>query len=419
MKATLLTIGDELLIGQVVDTNAAWLGEQLNLLGVELVRNVTLGDDEAVLRDELERACATSDLVLLTGGLGPTDDDITRDVVARYFEVPLQFDPAVLDRIRARFERWQRPVPALSERMAYVPEGFEPLANTKGSAPGLWRADTVHGQPRIVALMPGVPREMKAIFQDEVMPRLREQAALRVIVHRTLLTVGIGESDLHERLGDLTAYLEPGLRLAFLPSAGSVRLRMTATGTDRAAVEAHVERLEAHLRARIGPFLYGSNDETLEGVVGRMLAERGLTLAVAESCTGGLVLHRLTNVPGSSAYVLGGVVAYANAVKINELGVDAQVLEQHGAVSEVVACQMAEGARRRLDADIGLATTGVAGPTGGTPDKPVGTVWLGYADAQGAFAQVRRFGTDRAMNKTRAVIALLDLARQQLGNGGV
>ena len=414
MKATLLTIGDELLIGQVVNTNAAWLGEQLNLLGIEVVRAVTLGDEEAAIGRELERALSTSDLVLLTGGLGPTHDDITREAVAGFFGVSLRADPAILETIRARFRRRGITMAAINERVALVPEGFEPLANPVGSAPGLWRAETVGGTERIVLLTPGVPRELKAMYREAIVPRLRRRDALRVIVHRTLLTVGIGESNLQERLGDLADYLGPTLRLASLPAAGSVRLRLTGSGTDPAAVEADLERLEAHLRERIGPYLYGHGDDTLEAALGRMLTERSLTIAVAESCTGGLVLHRLTNTSGSSAYVMGGVVAYSNAVKQGALGVEAEALMQHGAVSEVVARQMARGVRVHLDADVGISTTGVAGPTGGTPEKPVGTVWIGYADAHGDLARHNRFGADRAVNKTRAATAALDLARRQL-----
>ena len=418
MKATLLTIGDELLIGQVVNTNAAWLGEQLSLLGVELARVVTLGDDEDAIREELERAYAASDLVLLTGGLGPTPDDITREVVAGFFKIPLQLDPSILEKIQERFKRRRRVMPESNRRMALVPESFEVLPNSVGTAPGLWRVDTARGEERIVVLLPGVPREMKALFQEEVAPRLRRQKRRRVIVHRTLLTVGIGESHLQEQIGDLSAYLGPVLRLAYLPGTGGCRLRLTATGDDRAAVEDAIDRLEAHLRARIGSYLYGSDPDSLEAVLGRMLTERGLTMAVAESCTGGLVLHRLTNIPGSSAYLVGGVVAYANEVKTSRLGVEAQALEQHGAVSETVARQMAQGVRLRLHADVGLSTTGVAGPSGGTPDKPVGTVWIGYADAQGEVALLKHFVKNREMNKALASTAVLDLARRRLLEGG-
>ena len=301
--------------------------------------------------------------------------------------------------------------------MARVHESFEVLPTSVGTATEQWRVDTTRGEERRVVLLPGVPREMKALFQEEVAPRLRRQKKLRVIKHRTLLTVGIGESHLQEQIGDLSAYLGPALRLAYLPGAGGCRLRLTATGDDRAAVEAGIDRLEAHLRARIGPSLYGLDPDSLESVLGRMLTERGLTVAVAESCTGGLVLHRLTDIPGSSAYLVGGVVAYANEVKTNHLGVEAQALEQHGAVSEVVVRQMAQGVRLRLHADIGLSTTGVAGPSGGPPDKPVGAIWIGYADAQGEVVLLKHFVKDREMNKALASTAVLDLARRRLLEG--
>ncbi len=410
MKATLLTIGDELLIGQVVNTNAAWLGEQLSLLGVDLARVVTLGDEAAAIDAELDRACAASDLVLLTGGLGPTHDDLTVEAVAACFEAPLRLDPTVLDRLVERYRQRGRAMPEAVRKLALVPEGFEVLDNPVGAAPGLWHA----GGGCIVVVLPGVPAEMQALFAAEVAPRLRRQNGLRVIAHRTLLTAGVGESNLQERIGDLSEHLEPGLRLAYLPGAGAVRLRLTATGQESAAVEARLDRLEAHLRRRIGAYVYGRDSDSLEAVLGRLLAERGLRVAVAESCTGGLVLHRLTNVPGSSAYVVGGVVAYSNEVKQQRLGVAARALEQEGAVSEAVARQMARGVRRSLGADLGLATTGIAGPTGGTPEKPVGTVWIACADAGGEAARLLHFGQDREQNKERSATAVLELARRRL-----
>lgn len=412
MKATLLTIGDELLIGQVVNTNAAWLGEQLNGLGVVLTHAVTVGDDGDAIQEELARACASSDLVLLTGGLGPTHDDITREAVAGYFDVPMHLDAEVRAHIRARWIRRGRVMPQINERQALVPEGFVVLPNPVGTAPGLWRGGVEGGV--VVVILPGVPHEMRHLFQEEVLPRLRGREKLRVIEHRTLLTAGIGESNLQEQIGDLSGYLDATLRLASLPGAGGVRLRLTATGDDHATIKTRLDRLEVHLRACIGPAFYGMGNESLEAVLGRMLNERGLTIAVAESCTGGLVLDRLTNIPGSSTYVVGGVVAYANEVKMSQLGVTAGALTQHGAVSEEVARQMARGVRDRLGADIGLSTTGVAGPSGGTPDKPVGTVWIGYADAQGDYARLNHFTKDRVRNKLRSANAALDLARRRL-----
>lgn len=410
MKATILTIGDELLIGQVVNTNASWLGEQVSLLGIDVIQIIMLGDDEQAIHDALAQACEATDLIILTGGLGPTHDDLTVEAVAHFFDAPLHTNQAILDKIAARFERRNRTMPESNRKLALVPEGFEVLANTVGTAPGLWRGNDAGC---MVVILPGVPREMKAIFEQEVVPRLRQQKGLRAIRHRTLLTTGIGESNLQEKIGALSEVLGPSLRLAYLPSTRGVRLRLTALGEDNEAVEQSLDWLEALLREKAGRYIYGVGDDSLEAVLGRLLTERSLTVAVAESCTGGHVLNLLTNIPGSSAYVVGGVIAYANSVK-EQLGVSAAVLEAEGAVSEAVVLQMAEGVRTHLGADIGLATTGVAGPDGGTPEKPVGTVWIGYADADGSTALLLRLTHDREMNKELSSTGVLELARRQL-----
>lgn len=414
MKATILTIGDELLIGQVVNTNASWLGEQVSLLGINVMQIIALGDDEGAIHDALTRAYEDTDLILLTGGLGPTHDDLTVEAVAHFFNVPLHTEQAILDKIIDRFGRRNRTMPVSNRKLALVPEGFEVLANSVGTAPGLWFVDTRHEAERIVVIMPGVPREMKTIFEQEVMPRLREQKGLRAIRHRTLLTTGIGESNLQEKIGDLSEVLGPTLRLAYLPSTKGVRLRLTAMGHDSDAVDASLDRLEARLRKRADRYIYGTGYDSLEAVLGRLLTERGLTVAVAESCTGGHVLNRLTDIPGSSAYVVGGVIAYANTVKEHQLGVSSQAIEEEGAVSETVVLQMAEGVRTYLEADIGLATTGIAGPSGGTPEKPVGTVWIAYADADGSTAMLLRLTHDREMNKELSSTGVLELARRQV-----
>ena len=413
MKAELITIGDELLIGQVVNTNAAWAGEQLDLAGVDVLRMVTLGDDIEAIQAALNDAYRTSELVVITGGLGPTHDDITREAIAGFFGAELRPDPDVLAHIERRFARRGYAMPASNQRQAMVPEGFEVLPNPVGTAPGLWLAEE-GTSARLLAVVPGVPHEMRALMEGEVLPRLRKRKGLRFLRHRTLLTAGIGESNLQERLGDLAGWLGDGLRLAYLPGGGSVRLRASASGNDQQAVERRLDAFEAHLRERIGPYFFGTGTETLEAAVGKMLKARGQTLAVAESCTGGFVLNRLTNVPGSSAYVVGGVVAYGNAVKAEQLGVSEAALEEAGAVSEVVARQMAEGVRERLSADVGVSTTGVAGPSGGTPEKPVGTVWIGYADASGSEARLLSLATNRLLNKQLTSTAVLNDLRQRL-----
>ncbi len=413
MTAVLLTIGDEILIGQVVDTNAAWLGQELTLAGITVSRRETVGDDEAAIRAALARAYAEAELVVVTGGLGPTPDDVTRPAVAAYFGVPLGFDPDVLAHVESLFAARGRAMSPRNRALAEVPEGFEVLPNALGTAPGLWGERVVDGRAQIVVLLPGVPHEMKAITEAHVLPRLHARTD-GALVHRTLLTVGEGETTLADRLGDLDDLFRDGLRLAFLPNLGTVRLRLTARAASPDAARALVERGLARLRRDLGDLVFGEDDETLEGAVGAMLVERGLSLAVAESCTGGALAARITSVPGASRYFRGGVVAYANAVKETALGVEGGALRAHGAVSEAVVRQMAEGVRVRLGADLGVATTGIAGPGGGTPAKPVGTVWLGYADARRTYAVRLQLGTDRAVNVGVTTTAALNLVRRQL-----
>jgi nicotinamide-nucleotide amidase len=319
-----------------------------------------------------------------------------------------------LERITARFARRGQTAPERTQRLAQVPEGCDVLSNPVGIAPGLW---TTPDPDTVVVVLPGVPPEMKALFYDEVEPRLRERADLHVIRHRTLLTAGIGESNLQEVLGDLTEHLGADRHLAYLPGTGGVRLRLTATGEDQDTVEEDLDTLEQAIRERAGEHIFGDGKESLEGVVGRMLKARGYSIAVAESCTGGLLADRITNVPGASTYMRGGVVAYCNSVKVDLLGVERQSLAGDGAVSEAVARQMARGVRRALVSEIGISTTGIAGPTGGTPDKPVGTVWIGYADAEGTFARCYYFTDERVLNKQLSTTVALDLVRRRLRGG--
>ena len=416
MRAVILTIGDELLIGQIVNTNAAWLGEQLGSSGIDLARVVTVGDDAEELYAEIKRSVADADLLILTGGLGPTHDDITRDALANYFGVKLQFHQQTYDSIMQRFEALGRRMPEANRSQAMVPVGFEVLPNRFGTAPGLWRTIPDDERERIIAVLPGVPHEMKGLFREEVQPRLRARKDLRIIQHKTLKTAGIGESSLQERIGDLSGQLSASLRLAYLPSSSGVQLRMSAFAATPAEARDMLDRFEARLRERIEPFVYGTDSETLEEIVGRMLADRGLTIAVAESCTGGHVCHQITNVSGSSAYMAGGIVAYSNSIKEELLHVDSATLEEEGAVSRAVAEQMASGVRDLVQADIGISTTGVAGPTGGTDEKPVGTVWIGYSDARETNATLLHLVKDRILNKELTTTALLNLVRHRLSS---
>lgn len=413
MRARLLTIGDEILVGQVVDTNAAWLGEVLTGIGIRVERADTVGDDlpaiVELLRDGLERA----DLVVVTGGLGPTHDDVTKAAVMQVYGVGSRFDEEVFGHVKARFERRGLAMAASNRAQAEIPLGFDALPNPVGTAPGLWRdADAGFG---ILVVMPGVPHEMKTITDGSVVPRLSALSGRGVIVQRTLLTTGIGESALQERIAPIDHLLSTDASLAYLPSIHGVRLRVTGRGRDPESAAAHVEALVRHVTERAGRWVYGEGRDTLEAVVGRMLADRGATVAVAESCTGGLVSHRLTNVAGASQWVRGGVVAYHNEIKGDTLGVPADVLEAHGAVSRETAMAMAAGIRRVAGSDYGLSTTGIMGPGGGTADKPVGTVWIAVALPDGQVRAVRlRLGTDRIRNKERAATGAVDLLRRAL-----
>lgn len=413
MHAVLLTIGDEILIGQIVDTNASWLGQALTLAGVTVIRRETVGDDTAAIQAVLDRAYRDADLVVVTGGLGPTHDDVTREAVADFFGVDLRHDPEVMEALAARFKARGRRMSPLVQAMAEVPDGFEVLSNSKGTAPGLWGERVENGRSQVVVLMPGVPHEMQAITTAHVLPRLRARTN-GGLVHKTLLTVGEGETNLADLMGDLDDLFQDGLALAFLPALGTVRLRLTARGTDRAAAQTVLDRGIARLRRDLGDYLFGEDEDTLEAVLGRMLAKRGLSLSTAESCTGGAVAARITSVPGASRYFHGGVVAYDNAVKQSVLGISADVLAAHGAVSEPVARAMAEGVRARMGTDLGVATTGIAGPTGGTPDKPVGTIWLGYAGPDGSHAVRLQLGTDRTINIGFSTTTALNLVRRQV-----
>ena len=410
MKVHLLTIGDELLIGQVVNTNASWLGEQLLLRGAEVRRMVTMPDELDVITRELHYAEERADLVIITGGLGPTHDDLTRDAIATYLKAPLELDEAVLEALRTRFSRYDKPMPERNCVQALVPAGCEVLQNPVGTAPGLWYQN---GSLMLVAL-PGVPHEMKELMGRYVFPRIEKHERVRPIVQRTLLTTGIGESTLQESLGDTSGFLQTGQKLAYLPGIGGVRLRITASGQNPDEASEALKETVSYVRDRLEPYLFGTENDLLEAKIGDMLEAAGLTISTAESCTGGLIGDRITDVSGSSAYFRGGVIAYCNQVKREVLGVEESVLAEYGAVSKPVAMQMASGVRRLMKTDIGIASTGIMGPTGGTPEKPIGTVWIAYADNDNEWAVRVSTQKDRQTNKLYASAAALSMLWRKL-----
>lgn len=412
MTAEILTIGDEILIGQVHNTNQAQIAEYLSGIGVAITRMTSVGDDPDRIVAAFERAMGEHPLTVVTGGLGPTHDDVTRSAACTFFKTDLVEDAQALENIRRIFSQRGLDLLPSTRAQALVPRGCTVLQNPIGTAPGF----LFDREGRVLVILPGVPYEMRAMMECNVIPFLQERVQGSVIRHRTIRTTGIAESLLAHRLGPVEELVRPasGVTLAFLPSPTGVRLRITARSATPREAEAALREAERIILERAGPVVYGFEREELEEVVGRMLSERAWTIAVAESCTGGLVMDRLTNVPGSSRYVERGYVVYSNISKVQELGVAAQLLEKHGAVSREVAEAMAFGARMRANADIGVSTTGIAGPAGGSAEKPVGLVWIGYSDREETTALRFQFGNDRRRVKERASQAALDVLRRKL-----
>ncbi len=372
MKVHIITIGDEILIGQIVDTNSAWMARQLNLIGAEITWITTASDEDDAIKYALKNALADADVVLMTGGLGPTKDDITKKSIAEFFNVDMVFHQETYDRILRLFERWGRSTTPAHHEQCYMPANATILKNKMGTAPGMW----FEYEQQVVVSMPGVPMEMKYLMEFEVIPLLKKRFPGKPIGHRTILTVGEGESRIATQLEDIESALPSSLKLAFLPGLGQVRLRLTGRHPDVAQMNRELDEYSDKIKARLHEFVFGEETEKLEEVVGRILRERNLTLATAESCTGGFLAHRITSVPGSSSYFLGSTVAYSNAVKQKQLGVKIETLEQYGAVSEETVIEMVQGALQLFESDIAIAISGIAGPDGGTPEKPVGTIWL-------------------------------------------
>ncbi|OLB48534.1 MAG: competence/damage-inducible protein A [Gemmatimonadetes bacterium 13_2_20CM_2_65_7] len=410
MKLEVVTIGTELLLGLTPDTNAAELGRALAAAGIEVVRHSSVGDRPEAIRAAVAEALDRTGFVITTGGLGPTSDDMTKHAVAELFGKPLQLNEDVLRSLEERFRHLGRPMAATNRTQAEVPEGATVLPNPRGTAPGLW----VEERERVVVMLPGVPSEMRGLLAEEVLPRLAARASGMVVRSRTVRTTGIAESALAERVGAIEDDIAP-LTLAYLPSVDGVDLRVTAWTIPEAEAERRLAATVAMLRERAAEHCYGEDGTDLAGVVLQQLSSRKTRLAVAESCTGGLLGGRITAIPGSSEVFAGGIVAYDDAVKRGMLDVSAALLKPHGAVSEEVVRAMVAGALRRFGVGAGLAVTGIAGPSGGTPEKPVGTVWLAAAFGQETSALKRIFPGDRAEIRARAAQAALDLLRRLIG----
>lgn len=394
VTVSIITIGDELLIGQTIDTNSAWMAQQLNAMGIWVHRRVAIGDVKEAILDALDKEGAVSDIVLITGGLGPTADDITKPTLCEYFGGTLVRDEITYQQVMAFFE--SRGLPALkrNEDQALVPDVATVLHNTRGTAPGMW----FEKDGKVYVSMPGVPLEMKGLMTDHVLPRLQEYFRLPAVVHQTLLTSGMGESFVAERLVHFEAALPPHIKLAYLPSHGLLKLRLTASGSDKISTAAALSIYFHQLKEILADITVYDEDLTMGEVLGRTLHAKGSTVGTAESCTGGYIAHSITLVPGSSAWYKGGIVSYANEIKSALLDVKPNTLQANGAVSEAVVREMARGALEQLQTDYIIAVSGIMGPDGGTPEKPVGTVWIAVGSAKELVTMKYQLRFDRLTN---------------------
>lgn len=408
LSCEIITIGDELLIGQVVNTNASWIAAELNKSGIAVNRITVISDDGSEIRDAISNS--ESKIILTTGGLGPTNDDITKYVLSDLFNSELIFHEPTFEHIVRLFKLRNYQVSEVNKNQALIPDSCTPLPNRNGTAPGMWFEDN----GKVVVSMPGVPFEMKALMSEEVIPRLQERFKTNHIIHKTIMTVGVGESMLAEMIKDWENSLPENIKLAYLPQPGIVRLRLSAVGNEKEIITKEIEKLSKSLSDIIPDLIFGYDDILLEEVIGKLLKDKGSSISTAESCTGGYIAHLITSIAGSSEYFEGSVVSYSNEVKINQLGVNPLDIEKHGAVSQEVVEQMAIGGRIALKTDYCIATSGIAGPDGGTPEKPVGTVWMAVATPEKVESKVYHLGEHRGRNIRRSALFALNLLRKEI-----
>lgn len=416
IQAEVITIGDEILIGQIVDTNSAYIGTLLNLNGISIKQITSVSDDRQHIINALNEAQSRADIILITGGLGPTKDDITKKTLCEYFNTSMRFDEDVYQDVVAIFKSYNKEVTPINRLQAEVPETCITIRNYNGTAPGMW----FDHQQKVIVSMPGVPYEMKAMMQHQIVPMLKEKFQLPAIVHKTVLTQGIGESYLSEMIADWEDSLAAhNIKLAYLPSPGMVKLRLSTKGDSAEKLNEIVDKKIEELKPLIAEYIYGYEafgvpTETLEQIVGKLLKQRKQTISTAESCTGGYISHLITKVPGSSHYYTGSVISYSYEIKQNELGVSADVLDKHGAVSQPVVEQMAKAIREKYKTDFSIAASGIAGPDGGTADKPVGTVWVAIATPEKIISEKFLFGNNRERNIQKTANAALNMLRKEL-----
>lgn len=408
--AELLTIGDEILYGQIVDTNSQWMSVELDKVGIKVIRKTTVGDQEDEILAAFAEAEKRADIILITGGLGPTNDDLTKPLLAKYFNCTLQLHEEALAEVTAFFKSRGRELTELNRQQAALPTCCTKITNPIGTAPGMW----FEKNGKVFMSMPGVPYEMKKMMTEKVIPKLKEQFKMPTICHKIIRTIGIGESFLADKISSWENALPEHIKLAYLPGLGEVKLRLTGYSDSSPELENEIKELVAKLKPLAGDYIYGYGDEPIEMAVGKMLREKKLTLSLAESCTGGYLSHLITSVPGCSDYFLGSMIPYAYEIKMRQLGVKPEVLEKYGAVSEQTIIEMANIVRAKFNTDIGVATSGIAGPGGATTEKPVGMVWIAYSDKHQTVTKKLQISSDRAINIRIASVAVLNLIRTSL-----
>jgi nicotinamide-nucleotide amidase len=411
MTAKIISIGDELLIGQVTNTNATWLAEQLNQIGIKIDEILVISDNGKDIEHAVKSAISKHNLVITTGGLGPTKDDITKQCLAQIFDAKLIMNETVLANNIAYFKARGYELTDINRKQAEVPDCCEVIVNTCGTASGMWFNTPKNG---VLISLPGVPYEMKTMMERDMLPRLKALNGKQIILHKTIMTHGLGESFLSERIASWEDNLPKNFKLAYLPQPGILRLRLSAFGTDEKSLNVEMTKQSDELHRLIPELIYGYENETLESVVFRLLKEKNQTLSIAESCTGGYIAHRITLMPGSSEIFNGSVVTYKNETKQNLLGVKSETLEKYGAVSEQCVIEMAEGCKKLFQTDYAISVSGIAGPSGGTDEKPVGTVWISVATPEKTVAQKFSYGDSRERNIIRACLSALNLLRLNL-----
>lgn len=410
MEAAIITIGDELLYGQTVDTNSAWMGSHLADIGIHVAQILSVSDDAEAIVRALDQSASVADLVLITGGLGPTKDDITRETLARYFDSELVVNDEIMQVLETYFQKRGIPILETHRKQARLPAACTPLRNNNGTAWGMW----FEKDNKVFVSMPGVPHEMKGLMTEEVLPHIQEQFALPVIVHKHILTAGVGETHLAGKIEDIEDALPKHIKLAYLPAMGFVKLRLTARGADKAALQHELDELTTQMVARIERYVYGYDNDQFEAALGKLLLERGETVSTAESCTGGLIAHMITSIPGSSDYYPGSVVSYSNVAKAELLDVQQSTLDTYGAVSEQTVIEMLKGVCDKFHTNYGIAVSGIAGPGGGTEEKPVGTVWVAAGPPHDIQTRKYQWPGNREQNIKLSAVMAMELLRKYL-----